>query len=237
MKPEYTKMVDKVLAKEFVSSQIGQEYIVPTLGVWNSFNEIDFSKLPDKFVLKCSHDSGGISICRNKDQYDVRKAEKVLTTSLKRNFYKALREWPYKDVEPKIMAEAYLEDDTDKGKGLVDYKFFCFNQKPKFLYVSQGLENHKTASISFYDLMGNELEFRRSDYKPIGSYQLPGNFDNMVDVAQKLCKSIDSPFVRIDLYSISGKVYFSEITFTPCGGMLPFYPKSADEVVGRMLSI
>lgn len=233
-KNEYIAMVDKLLAKEYVSGIIGPEYIVPTYGVWDCFDNIDFDILPDKFVLKCTHDSGGIAICRNKQEFDYQGANRRLSDSLQNNFYFALREWPYKDVKPQIMAEMFLENNNDI-RGLTDYKFFCFNGKAEFLYISKGLENHATARISFYDLNGNELDFCRSDYTRMGKVTLPDNYDEMRDIANKMAREINSPFVRIDLYSVNGKIFFSEITFSPCGGFVPFSPSSADEKVGKLL--
>ena len=134
------------------------------------------------------------------------------------------------------MAEEYLEEEQNVG-GLTDYKFFCFNGKAEFLYISKGLENHSTARMSFYDLNGKELEFGRSDYRRMGPVKLPGNYSEMLRVANIMAQNINSAFVRIDLYSVNGKVYFSEITFSPCGGFLPFSPAYADKIVGKLLSL
>lgn len=235
-KPEYTKMVDKYEAKEYVQGIIGEKYIIPTIGVWNRFEEIDFDRLPKQFVLKCTHDSGGLFICKDKSNLDFLAARKKISRSLKNNFYYLNREWPYKNVVPRIIAEQYLEENDSNG-GLTDYKFFCFHGKAQFLYVSRGLENHKTAQISFYDLAGNELPFYRSDYRTLGKLALPCNYDEMLFCANTLAQSIDSPFVRIDLYSINNNVYFSEITFSPCGGLLPFTPEIWDLELGKLIQL
>lgn len=235
-KPEYTKMVDKYYAKEYVSDLIGSEHIVTTYGVWKNFEDIDFNSLPSQFVLKCTHDSGGVVVCREKKDLNIEKTRKILEKSLKRNFYTVSREWPYKNVEPQIMAEAYLEEEQN-ADGLIDYKFFCFNEKAEFLYISIGLDNHSTARMSFYDLDGKELEFGRSDYQKLGAIDLPDNYDEMLRIANIMAKEINSAFVRIDLYSVNGKIYFSEITFSPCGGLLPFSPINADKKVGKLLSL
>lgn len=134
--PEYTKMVDKCDAKEYVKEVLGEEYIIPTIGVWDNFKDIDFSVLPNQFVLKCTHDSGGLAICRDKERFDIAQAEKNITKSLKREFWRTFREWVYKDVKPRIIAEKYMED--EKSQTLIDYKFFCFNGTPKFMYISKG---------------------------------------------------------------------------------------------------
>lgn len=235
-KPNYIQMVDKYKAKEFVMDSIGNEYVIPTYGVWKSFDSIDFDRLPEQFVLKTTHDSGSVVICRNKETFDFSSARRILEKSLNNNFYYALREWPYKDVEPRIIAEMYLES-KESDCGITDYKFFCFNGSIKFLYISKGLEEHSTARISFFDLDGRELDFYRSDYKRLENFVLPNNYLKMKKIAEKLAKVVDSPFVRIDLYSVNGKIYFSEITLSPCGGFLPFYPKSADIEVGKLLEL
>ena len=143
--PEYTKMVDKYEVKKYIEKIWGKEYVIPTIGVYEKFEDIDFEKLPEKFVMKCTHDSGGLSICRSKENFNKEEAKNKINKSLKKNYYYASREWPYKNVKPRIIAEPYLEN--QKGKGLIDYKFFCFNGVPKFLYISEGLENHETASM------------------------------------------------------------------------------------------
>lgn len=240
--PEYTAMVDKYEAKKYVAGIIGEQYIIPTLSVWDSFDEIDFDKLPNQFVLKCTHDSGGLVVCRDKETLDFNSAKQKIEKSLRRNYFWVGREWPYKGVRPRIIAEMYMEDEAAGNmhgapQGLTDYKFFCFNGKPELLYISVGLENHSTAKISFYDLNGNEMPFHRDDYQPYHNAPMPDNLSEMKEVAEKLASAVDSPFVRIDLYSINGSVYFSEITFSPCSGMIPFSPASADLQMGKMLTL
>ncbi len=235
--PKYTDLVDKYAVKEYVASVVGEKYIIPTYGVWNKFEDIDFEFLPSQFVLKCTHDSGGLVICRNKQFLDLESAKKKISSCLQKNFYYKFREWAYKDVKPRIIAEKYMED-TQEGKSLIDYKFFCFNAEPKFLYVSKGLEHHPTAKISFFDLDGKLLPFHRNDYKPFTKdINLPNNYSEMLEVTKKLALDINAPFVRIDLYSINGSVYFSEITFYPNGGFLPFEPSTWDEKIGEMLKL
>lgn len=254
---EYTTMVDKYAVKKYVADKIGDQYIIPTLGVWNSFKEIDFTKLPNQFVLKCTHDSGGIVICRDKNHFDYKQAEKIISTYLKRKYYYCHREWPYKNVPPRIIAEQYMSEDGNielndykmmcfNGKvkvaisreecGLTDYKFYCFNGKPLYLYVSTGLENHRTAKMSFLKTDWTFAEFGRKDYKPLDAIpEKPKNYDEMIKIAQKLSDGI--PFLRVDMYEVNGKVYFGELTFHPCAGMMPFDPTSADLKVGKLLDI
>ncbi|MBR2309191.1 MAG: glycosyl transferase [Oscillospiraceae bacterium] len=236
-KPEYTTMVDKYEVKRYIAEQIGEKYVIPTLGVWDRFEDIDFDSLPDQFVLKCTHDSGGLVICRDKSKLDKEAAKKKIEASLKVNYYWQGREWPYKNVKPHVLAEAYMEDENE-SQGLTDYKFFCFNGEPKLLYISQGLEDHATAQISFFDMDGQKTPFYRSDYRPMDDgFTLPGNFEDMHKIAQILAQRINCPFVRIDLYSIKGKLYFSEITFSPCSGMLPFQPMEWDQKLGDWISL
>lgn len=236
-KPVYTTMVDKYEAKKHVANIIGEEYIIPTLGVWDSFDEMDFDALPEQFVLKCTHDSGGLVICRDKSKLNKDAARAKIQRCMKRNYYWGSREWPYKNVKPRILAEVYMEDENTAA-GLTDYKFFCFNGRPEMLYVSQGLEDHATASISFYNMEGEDMPFHRSDYKPIGhKLALPSNFAQMRETAEKMAKEVGSPFVRIDLYSVRGQMYFSEVTFSPCSGMLPFEPKEWDLKLGEWIDL
>lgn len=386
-KPEYTQMVDKYEAKKYVADRIGEEYIIPTLGVWDQFDDIDFNSLPNQFVLKCTHDSGGLVICRDKSKLDKEAARMKIEKSLKTNYYLHGREWPYKNVKPRIIAEQYMEDsataelrdykiftfdgvakalfiaterasetketkfdflDTEfrhlpftnghpnadvqpakpetfeemlrlaenlsaniphlcfdfyevdsktyfgeltfshsgeitpiettelekvfgdwiklpetiggycligdgyvlwahekdiyqkslhaKKDGLTDYKFYCFDGKPEFLYISQGLEDHSTARISFVTLDWQFAPYRRSDYKPFDELpQKPQEFDKMVELARAL--SNGHPFLRVDLYQIGSKVYFSELTFTPCSGFLPFENPDHDTDIGHMIKI
>ncbi|MCQ9281070.1 glycosyl transferase [Priestia aryabhattai] len=232
--PEYTQMVDKYEVKQYVAEKIGLEYIIPTYGVWDSFNEIDFNVLPNQFVLKCTHDSGGLVICRDKSVFDIDAARKKINKSLKRNYFYNGREWPYKDLKPRIIAEKYMEDSS--GDQLMDYKFYCFNGKPEFLYLSHGLENHSTASISFLTLNWKRAPFERSDYLPFKEIPpKPSNFKEMKLLAEKLSKGL--PFLRVDLYEINGQLYFSELTFFPCSGHLPFKPMKYDREIGKLLKL
>lgn len=233
-KKEYTKMVDKYTAKKHVASIIGSKHIIPTLGVWDKFDDIDFEKLPQQFVLKCTHDSGGLIICRDKSKLNIDEARRKINACLKQRYYWIAREWPYKNVKPRIIAEQYMEVEGDLE--LTDYKWFCFNGEPQFLYISHGLANHETATIDFYDINHRRMPFKRTDYKSSTTdAPKPRCHDEMIDIAGKLSKNI--PFVRIDLYEINGKVYFSEITFSPCAGWLPFDPQEWDYKLGKYIKL
>ncbi len=242
---EYTYMVDKYEAKKYVSEKIGEEYIVPSLGVWDRFDDINFDLLPNQFVLKCTHDSGGIVICDNKRKLSITKARKIINGCLKHNYFWGMREWPYKNVKPRIIAEKYMVNTSygelecnehEEVKGLTDYKFYCFNGEPKFLYVSKGLENHATAQISFLTLDWKFAKFKRSDYKPFNELpKKPSQYEKMLKLANNLSSNI--PFLRVDLYQIEEQVYFSEMTFSPCSGMIPFEPMDSDLEIGKLLNI
>ncbi|MCD7717143.1 MAG: glycosyl transferase [Lachnospiraceae bacterium] len=237
-RPEYTLMVDKYEAKKYVADKIGEKYIIPTLGVWDSFDDIDFDALPNQFVLKCTHDSGGLVICTDKNRFDKMVAKRKIVKSLSREYYRIGREWPYKCVKHRIIAEQYMTDNTQlNGKNdLTDYKFYCFNGEPKFLYVSLGLQDHSTALISYLTLDWQFAPFQRDDYKNFEKLPpKPSNFDEMLLVARKLSENI--PFLRVDLYEIDDAVYFSELTFSPTSGFMPFKPDMWEYIVGEWISL
>lgn len=233
-RPEYTVFCDKYRVRDYIAKTIGEEYLIPLLGVWDSPDDIDFGKLPNQFVLKCNHDSGGICFCKDKLKFDIKLAVKQLKNSLKNDYFFSGREWAYKNISRKIIAEKYMQEkDNDE---LTDYKFFCFNGEPKFLYVSSGLSYHPTARISFLTLDWNFAPFKRIDYKSFEELPIkPTHFNNMLYIARKLSKNI--PFIRVDLYEIDNKVYFSELTFFPCGGLIEFEPSIYDLVLGSLIKL
>lgn len=233
-KPEYTQMADKCDAKKYVAAKIGKKHIIPTLGIWDNFEQIDFSILPDKFVLKCTHDSGGLVVCRDKNKLDIEMAKKTLTASLKNNYFYYGREWPYKNIKPRIIAEKYMEQ-LD-GTGLVDYKFYCFDGKPKYLYVSKNLDDHRIATVTFVDMNWNKIPVERTDYKSDKEMPIcPTQFDEMKKIAEKL--SYGHKFLRVDLYQINGVVFFSELTFYPASGYMGVVPAEYDAIMGQYLKI
>ena len=240
-KPIYTTMVDKLEAKKYVADIIGEEHIIPTLAVYDRVEEIDFDALPEQYVLKCTHDSGGLVICRDKANLNKEEAIEKLRKSLKSTYFWRNREWPYKNVKPRIIAEKYMEDSTKRMyvaeiKGLMDYKFYCFNGVAKYLYVSKGLENHSTARISFLTMDWQFASFVRSDFAPFDTLpEKPSRFDEMVKIANRLSEG--HAFLRVDLYQINGQLYFSELTFHPCSGMMPFKPKEWDEKLGNLITL
>lgn len=227
---KYTTMVDKYEVRDYIVEIIGEEYLVPILGVWDKFEEINFDELPNQFVLKCTHDSGGLIICKDKNSLDINWAREKINNCMNRNYYYNSREWPYKNVKPRIIAEVFIEDD------IKDYKFYCFNGKPYYLYISQGLDDHNTARISFYDMELSKAPFGRSDYLPFEDKIIkPKNFDLMIELSIKLSK--DLPFIRVDLYNVDNKIYFSELTFTPCSGFMPFDPPEYDDILGELIDL
>lgn len=236
-RPEFVSMVDKCEAKKVVRQILGDDiHFARTLGVWDRFQDIDFSSLPKEFVLKGTHDSGSVVIFRENERPSMEYVRQKMDKSLKTNWYSKRREWAYKNVKPRIMAEEYLSDGRDRS--MTDYKFFCFNGEPRFLYVSLGLEDHSTAKISFFDLTGKLMPFYRRDYRPFtDDLVLPKNYDGMKEAARKLAAAINTPFVRIDLYEIGDDVYFSEITFYPNAGVIPFEPKEWDLWLGDMIRL
>lgn len=235
-KPEYTTMVDKYAVKDFVAQKIGAEYIIPTLGVWDSFDQIDFDSLPDKFVLKTTHGggNGGVVICRGKASFDYDNARAKLTASLSGDIYANLREWPYKNVPRRIIAEQFIEE-TGK-EDLTDYKFYCFNGVPRYIQVIQDRNSHET--IDFYDTDWTKQEFYGLNpvAKPAShTMPLPDSLPTMLDIARKL--SVGTEFLRVDLYTVGSKVYFGELTFFPASGFGTFTPEKWNLTLGEMIEI
>ena len=231
-KPEYCSFVDKYEVKKYIAETLGEEYIIPTLGIYDHFDEIDFDTLPEQFVLKCTHDSGSVVICRDKSSFDKEQAKEKLMKNFESNLYWHGREWPYKDLKPRIIAEKYMEE---KGSDdLIDYKFYCFNGEPKFLYVSVGLSNHETARIGFVSFDWNIMEMKRTDFEGLVELPVkPVTFDKMVEFSKVLSKDI--PFLRADFYEINGELYFGEMTFFPGAGFTKLEPDGWDEKLGEWI--
>ena len=212
------KYVDKYEVRSHIENVIGKEYVVPLLGVWQSFDEIDFDSLPNQFVLKCTHDSGSYCICKNKKDFDVNLARKRINKGLKRNYFLTCREWPYKYCKPMIIAEKFLS--PSHGEELKDYKFFCFNGKPKIMYVSNDIA--RNAKTDFFDMDYKHLDMRMKDPNSESIPPKPEQFELMKSLATKLCQRF--PHVRVDFYIVDNKVYFGELTFFHNGGFQKIYP-------------
>lgn len=234
-KPLYTKIVDKYLVKDYVKEIIGEEYIIPTLGVWDRPEDIDWNTLPMKFVLKTNHGGGnaGVIICKDKSTIDVKTVKKQLFQAMQQNLYMTSREWPYKNIIKKIIAEEYLEDYNTNE--LRDYKFFCFNGEVKFLFVATGRQKYKEPYFNFFDADYNILNIQQGH--PVSEYipSKPFCFDEMKMVARKLSEGFSE--VRIDLYEVNGKVYFGEMTLFHFGGVVPFNPNEWDYKLGEMIKL
>ena len=230
---EYTKLVDKYRVKQYITKLIGEEYVIPTLGVWNNVDDIDFKSLPEKFVLKCNNDSGGIVICKNKKDFDEAKAKSFLKERLKNNGYWYGREWPYKNVKPCIIAEKYMEDSISKD--LKDYKFFCFNGSMEFFDID--IDRFIEHRSNYYDRNGNFLPFGKTYCPPdyTKKIEMPKNLDKMIELAETI--SHNTVLSRIDFYEIDGQVYFGEITFYPGSGFSPFTDEKWDYKLGDMIDL
>jgi len=216
--PEYTTMVDKYLVKDYVSKKIGKEYIIPTLGIYDKFEEIDFEKLPDEFVIKPTHYGGncGVFVIKNKNEMDKDKIKNQINSLLNKNLFDYGREWPYKNVKPRIIIEKYMED--KKLKELVDYKIYCFNGKAYYVMVCFDRMKGETKFIYFDKDWNMKPEFSNDGLKYGKDVKIdkPKNLDKMFEFAKILSKDI--PFVRVDFYECNGKLYFGELTFYPSSG-------------------
>lgn len=231
--PMYTNLVDKYEVRKYISNTIGEEYLIPFIGVWNNFEEIDFSNLPNQFVLKCTHDSGGLIICKDKNSFDINEARKKIKKCLKRNYYFSSREWPYKNVQPRIICEKYMMDES--GAELKDYKFMCFNGKVKCSFVCLNRNSLSGLNVDFYDMNWKPMNFQRHYPNSGEIIPKPSNYNKMIEFSEKLSKDI--PFVRVDFYEVYGKLYFGELTFYPGAGFEEFTPESYDYLLGEWLQL
>ena len=233
-KDELTTIVDKYAVLEYIKNELGEEYLIPLLGVWDSEEDIDFGALPDKFVLKCNHNSGlGMCICKDKSKLDINEVKKGLKKGLEQNYYLTGREWPYKNVKRKIICEKFM---TDSSGGLVDYKFFCFNGEVDSVMVC--LDRH-LGDTKFY-FFDENWELRRYNIRgknaPEGfTVEKPSCMDKMFDIARKLAK--DHPYVRVDLYECNGQIYFGELTFFPDSGFDANILPETDRCFGEKIKL
>ena len=227
-RPEYTTMVDKYAVKQYVAEKIGPEYVVPLLGVWDRAEDVDFDALPQQFVLKTTHDSGSYIVCTDKSKLDIPAARKKLAKFLKRKYYACNREWPYKNVRPRIIAEQYMVD--SRCGELRDYKFFTFGGVPKILYIAQGRGKGEPTVADFFDMDFGHLDFTIDhDMAPVPP-EKPLCFEEMKRLAAVLSEG--TPQLRVDFYEVDGKVYFGEMTFFHCSGMAAFHPEQWDRTFG-----
>lgn len=231
-KPEYVKMVDKRDAKQFVAEKIGADYIIPTIGVYEKFEDIDFDELPNQFVIKCTHDSGGVIIVKDKKAENLDNVKSKINESLKKNYYYSSREWPYKNIRPRIIIEKLLPElDND----VIDYKFMCFDGKVKIIFTCSERHSEDGLKVTWFTPDWKKLNFTRhypNSKKPIAE---PKSLKKMIEIAEKLSEGI--PFVRIDLYNIDGKIYFGEYTFYPGAGFEEFDPPEWDKKLGDLIDL
>lgn len=241
-KPEYTIMVDKLAVKDYVAHIIGAGYVIPTLDVWERPEDIDFDRLPNKFVLKTTHGGGSsdVVICKDKTHFDRETAVEMLKRGMKKNIYKSLREWPYKNVPRRIIAEKYIEDWANLDGEMTDYKFYCFNGIPVYCQVIGN--RHTTETIDFFDMdwvhqlfyglnpLGGPFAF------PAGiTPSCPPHLDEMKNMAERL--AINTLFCRIDLYDTTRQPYFGEYTLYPASGIGIFSPTEYNDILGRMIKM
>ena len=230
-KDEYTMMVDKFAVRDYISEKIGEEYLVPLLGVWDSPKDIDFSKLPNEFVLKCNHNSDVI-ICRDKVALDIKKTKEVLQRQLEDDYYLRKREWPYKNVKRKIICEQFMEN-TD-GTELVDYKVWCFNGEPKFIMLNSGRFSEDGLKVDMYDLNWRHMDMTDGMSPQAGDrFKRPSCLEKMIELSKKLSKGI--PFIRVDFNYWNNKLYFGELTFFDAAGLDYFRPVEWDYTLGEWL--
>lgn len=232
--PLYTKLVDKYEAKKYLVDAIGADYIIPTYGVWDSFDEINFDKLPNRFVLKTTHDCGGVVICYDKSSFDISKARTFLNSHLKRNYFYEGREWPYKNVVPRIMAEKCIA--INQEYDLMDYKVFTFNGEPKVMFVAANRQsNTKDTTFDFFDVDFNPLKIKNGHPNSDEPIKKPNNLHRMLEISKRI--STEFPHMRVDFYEVDGKLYVGELTLYHFSGMVPFYPEKWDEIFGSWLHL
>lgn len=229
---KYTDYVDKYKVRGYIEEKLGQEYLIPLLGVYEKVEDINWNELPNQFVLKCTHGSHCNIICKDKSSLDIEKAKNKLNKWMNKSWYWFGREWPYKDVERKIVCEAFMVD--EQFNDLPDYKFMCFNGEPKLILVCRNRTEESSGNYDFYDIDWNLTDIKRpkqpSSIEPI---KKPEGFEMMLEFAKKLAEGF--PFSRIDFYEVNGKVYFGEITFFPASGLGEFEPEKYDEILGEWI--
>ena len=233
-KPIYHQMVDKIEAKKFIADKIGEEYVIPMLGMWERFEDIDFDALPDRFILKCSFDSGSYYICKDKSKLNKKEIKKHLLVNWKHDYYCYSREWPYKGLKHRILAEPLIAD----PKELKEYKFFCFNGIPKFYQSCLDRNNAIGGAIlNFFDLQGNLLEVKDAEHsrESLEIAPIPTNLDKMIKLSRVL--SNETYFLRVDFYEVNGQIYVGEFTFFENGGFCYFIPEKYNNIWGDWIKL
>lgn len=231
--PEYVNLVDKYKVRNYIEKAIGREYLIPLIGVYDRYEDINFDELPDQFVLKPNHTSGDVFICKDKNKIDYNSLEEEVNSWLKREYYWYHREWCYKNIEPKILCEKFMVDES--GVELKDYKFLCFNGEPKIIQVMSGRANGNYY-LNHFDLDWNNVNIKRKTHKE--SFNLikkPDNLNEMIQISEILSREI--PFSRIDLYKTSNQILFGEITLFPVSGYMDFANEELDELLGSWIEL
>ena len=232
-RPEYVTMVDKIAVKDYVAKRIGSEYIIPTLGIWDRPEDVDWDLLPNQFVIKWNHDSGSIVICKDKQNFDKEEAIKKLQYGAKVNGFWYGREWPYKNVKPQLLAEKYMEDETGELK---DYKWFCFDGKARCLFIASDRQKKDVdTKFDFFDTNFVHLPFTNGHPNSTGVIEKPKSFEKMKELAEKLSQGY--PHLRVDFYDIKGHLYFGEFTLYHWSGLVPFEPETWDYTFGSWLNL
>lgn len=235
-KPEYTMLVDKYTVKKYIAKKIGRQYIIPTLGVWDRFDDIDFEALPDQFVLKCTHDSGSVIICHDKSKFNKKSARRMLNRCMKRNYYWIGREWPYKDVKPRIIAEKLIGDKKESVPE--DYKVYCFGGKPEYIVVFHNRFNSNAQlSETVYDISWQPQHISLDEHFAISDIVQPRPecLDELLSICTVLCSGY--PQLRVDFYIIENKIFFGEITFSTASGFQSMIPQKLDRILGNKINL
>lgn len=233
-KPEYTMMVDKYKVRDYIAEKLGEEYLIPLLGVWDDPNEIVFDALPSQFVLKCNHNSGlGMCICKDKSKLDIKKVKEELRKGLKQDYYLTGREWPYKDVPRKIICEKYMVDES--GYELKDYKFYCLNGKVRLVMINSDRMSNEKTKADYFDEDFTHLDFTWGYENAKVTSQKPNNFEYMKELAEKLANGI--PQVRVDFYQTPAGIFFGELTFFDGSGFDRFCPEEWDYKIGSLVKL
>ncbi len=232
--PEYTQLVDKIKVRDYIEEIFAEKcnlHLFPILGVWENFDDIDFDNLPDKFVLKCNHDSGSVKVITDKSSINKKQLKEFFSYRLKINPYVLGREYPYKDVKPCIYAEKYMTPDGEED--IRDYKFFCFNGNPEIMFIST--DRSTDVKFDFFDMKFNHLDIVNIHEQSGLDIKKTDKFDEMKNIAAEVSKGMK--FVRVDLYEIEGKIYFGEYTFFHGGGFWPMYPENWEDKLGKLIPL
>lgn len=235
--PRYTQLVDKFEVRKYIADKIGEQYLVPLLGVWDDVEDIDFESLPNAFVLKCTHDSGSVIVCTDKEHFDVTMAKEKLSKAKHTNFYWLYREWPYKNVKPRIIAEQYIGNNIEKENNEIqDYKIHCFDGIPRFILVCGKRFSETGLEEDFFDTEWKHMPLRRPNHQnSLSSIDMPDGLNEMLDLARILSKGM--PFIRVDFYEVDNKVYFGELTLYPASGFGEFDPEKYDQLFGSWIQL